>query len=73
MIPIGVPPSSPFHDKGVDGVSSAQARDVLRTFRKALAVQGLAEASAEGPDIVTFSNEAREKAAHYDSAKTEGV
>ena len=69
MIPIGIPPGSPFHDKGVDGVSSAQARDVLRTYRKALAATGL----AEGADIVTLSNEAREKAAAYDPAKTEGV
>ena len=69
MIPIGVPPSSAFHDKGVDGVSSAQARDVLRTFRKALAATGL----TGGPDIVTLSNEALEKAARYDPAKTEGV
>lgn len=69
MSPIGIPPSSPFHDKGVDGVSSAQARDVLRTFRKALAAKGL----TGGSDLVTLSNEAREKAAHYDPAKPEGV
>ena len=69
MSPIGIPPSSPFQDKGVDGVSPTQARDVLRTFRKALAARGL----VGGPDIVTLSNEALKKAAHYDPAKPEGV
>ena len=69
MSPIGIPPSGPFHDKGVDGVSPAQARDVLRTFRKALAAKGL----TGGADLVTLSNEAREKAARYDPAKPEGV
>lgn len=68
MSPIGIPPSSPFHDKGVEGVSPAQARDALRTFRKALAARGL----AGGPDVVTLSNEALEKAARYDPAKPEG-
>jgi|GEM_PF-5848091 len=61
MSPIGRPPSHPACQQGADGVPAAHVRDVLRTFRKALVLEGLMGEA----DRVTVSNEAHEKADGY--------
>lgn len=69
MSPLGIGPPNPLPDKGTSGVSAAHVRDALRSFRKALALEG----PARRQDTVTISPEAQAWSAKTDQAKTEGV
>lgn len=67
MNPIGTGPLNSLPDKGMSGMSAVHVRNALRAFRKALASEGL----PGGQDTITISQEAQERSAKNDQAKTE--